>query len=200
MASGNFEGKFQILNKISNRRKASNIKSHLTKQYTIGKSDDSQVILYELLLESEKKRKELEEKLLNPSNISNSPDIKSQLLKDINDDINSKDSSRINTYIGYQKKIIFGIGEDERYLDELDSEIDTLKSVVGVRVQNYVRTYSDQVSQETTIYDVKSYNDLICRINKDIEKEESNTMMAVVSRLKAYRNEYLTDKRLSRFR
>ncbi len=198
--SGNFEGKFQILNKISNRRKASNIKSHLTKQYTIGKSDDSQVILYELLLESEKKRKELEEKLLNPSNISNSPDIKSQLLKDINDDINSKDSSRINTYIGYQKKIIFGIGEDERYLDELDSEIDTLKSVVGVRVQNYVRTYSDQVSQETTIYDVKSYNDLICRINKDIEKEESNTMMAVVSRLKAYRNEYLTDKRLSRFR
>ena len=185
----------RILTRIKDRRKSSNIKGHLIRQAQANKSNDSQVLLYneacywKMMYESEKMSRDSQPSFSISSKGYN-------ILENIRIDIHNKESNNIYNYDSHVRKMRADLTRVQEFFDELLEELDDLKDSTGIKVDNWNRTFRDDVADKLTISTVSEYNKLIRNVERAIQTSEG----VQTARLTAYKDDYLNNKWLSRFR
>ena len=168
-------------------RKRANIKSHLIKQIKNNNENDSQLILFNLLIDEHEKNKKLEYS----GTTSNSANI----LTEIKIAIEKRDTSKIphfDSYIEIQHK---RIEQEEEELNEIEEVNEGYHQVIGERVLDWSNVHYES-TQYTTIYSNQSYLEFMEIGEKVINKAVGPTKM----RLKQMKQEILRDKSLNKFR
>ena len=168
-------------------RKRANIKSHLIKQIKNNNESDSQLILFNLLIDEHEKNKKLEEQ--------GATSMSSNILEELKTAMEKRDTSKIphfDSYIEIQHK---RIEQEEEDLNEIEEKIGEYHQVIGERVLDWSNVRYD-TTQYTTIYSKQSYLEFMEMGEKQINKAVGVTQM----RLKQQKQEILRDKSLNKFR
>ncbi len=167
--------------------KRGNIKTHLMKQVKNNNDNDSQLILFNLLMDLHEENRKLKEQ----GATSNS----SNILEEMKYAIEKRDESkltRFESYIDNQEKSI-GIQEEE--LGEVQKLLDDYTDVIGERVMSWNSVNYDKTYYET-IYSRQSYLEFMERGENVIKNSCGVTTM----RLNQMKQEILKNKSLNRFR
>ena len=157
------------------------------KQVKNNNENDSQLILFNLLIDEHEKNK----KLQYGGTTSNSANI----LTEIKIAIEKRDTSKIphfDSYIEIQHK---RLEQEEEELNEIEEENEEYHQVIGERVLDWSNVHYES-TQYTTIYSNQSYLEFMEIGEKVINKAVGVTQM----RLKQQKQEILRDKSLNKFR
>lgn len=168
-------------------RKRANIKSHLIKQIKNNNESDSQLILFNLLIDEHEKNKKLEEQ--------GATSMSSNILEELKTAMEKRDTSKIPRFESYFELQHKRIEDEEEELNELEELYEDYKQVIGERVFDWSNVRYD-TNQYTTIYSKQSYLEFMEMGEKQINKAVGVTQM----RLKQQKQEILRDKSLNRFR
>ena len=167
--------------------KRGNIKTHLMKQVKNNKVNDSQLILFNLLVDLHEENKKLKE--------GGATSMSSNILEEMKTAIEKRDVSKISrfeSYIELQRKRIDDEYEELTELEELNEEY---HQVIGERVFDWDNVNYDEKIYHT-IYSNQSYLEFMERGEKRINKACGITKM----RLEQQKREIEKNKSLNRFR
>ena len=170
-------------------RKRANIKSHLIKQVKNNNHNDSQLILFNLLIDEHEKNKKLEYS----GHISKS--MSSNILEEIKTAMEKRDTSKLSRFESYFEIHHKRIEDEEQELNELEELYEDYKQVIGERVIDWSNVRYDTTIY-TTIYSKQSYLEFMEIGERIIKKSEGVLTM----RLTQMKQEIVRNKSLNRFR
>ena len=180
-----------ILNRITDRKKASNIKVHLGKQVKEGKEDDSQVILFKLLIDMNEEIKRLQISL--DKKVDN--EYYETAICHMKKAIETKERKHITEFEKISSILDKDITEKESLQSELCDNLEYYKDSIGVKVINYNLATNDSAPEYLNLYSRESYIHHMNRLQKLID----NSSGLLTMRLKQTQAEYLKDKKLKIF-
>tara|TARA_R110002167_G_scaffold69775_1_gene196472 strand:- start:200 stop:796 length:597 start_codon:yes stop_codon:yes gene_type:complete len=187
---------FDILKLVENRRKAANMKTHFSNMVKQNKEDDSQVILFKLLIDMNEENKKLRESI--DKKVDNS--YYETMIQDIKVCTENKDRKRIQEFERIGDVLSKDISQKESLQSDFIDEFETYKESICIQVNNYNRALNDSCPEYLQIYSRQSYLLHTTNLQKEIDKEHKNNSAVTVMRLKRFQEEYINDKSLKIFR
>ena len=181
-----------ILNRITDRKKASNIKIHLGKQVKEGKEDDSQVILFKLLIDMNEEIKRLQISL--DKKVDN--EYYETAICHMKKAIETKERKHITEFEKISSILEKDISQKEYLQTEICESLEYYKDSIGVKVINYNLATNDNAPEYLNLYSRESYISHMNRLQKLID----NSSGLLTMRLKQSQAEYIKDKKLNIFR
>jgi hypothetical protein len=186
---------FDILESVENRRKASNMKTHFSNMVKQNKEDDSQVILFKLLIDMNEENKKLRDSI--DKKVDNS--YYETMIQDMKVCIENKDRKRIHEFDHISDVLSKDIEQKESIHYEYIDNLETYKKSISIRINNYNRTFNNSCPEYLQIYSRQSYLFHTTNLQKAIDKEHKNNSSVAVIRLKRFQEEYIKNKSLKIF-
>jgi|TARA_R110001583_G_scaffold11418_1_gene51666 hypothetical protein len=186
---------FDILESVENRRKASNMKTHFSNMVKQNKEDDSQVILFKLLIDMNEENKKLRDSI--DKKVDNS--YYETMIQDMKVCIENKDRKRIHEFDHISDVLSKDIEQKESIYYEYIDNLETYKKSISIRINNYNRTFNNSCPEYLQIYSRQSYLFHTTNLQKAIDKEHKNNSSVAVIRLKRFQEEYIKNKSLKIF-
>ena len=187
---------FDVLKLVENRRKAANMKTHFSNMVKQNKEDDSQVILFKLLIDMNEENQKLRDSI--DKKVDNS--YYETIIQDIKVCTENKDRKRIQEFEHIGDVLSKDISQKESLQSDFNDELETYKESICIQVNNYNRTFNDSCPEYLQIYSRQSYLLHTTNLQKEIDKEHKNNSAVTVMRLKRFQEEYINDKSLKIFR
>ena len=188
---------FDILKSVDlGSKKINNIRTHLKNMVKQNKEDDSQVILFKLLIDMNEENKKLRDSI--DKKVDNS--YYETIIQDIKVCTENKDRKRIQEFEHISDVLSKDISQKESIQYDFNDELDTYKESICIQVNNYNRTFNDSCPEYLQIYSRQSYLLHTTNLQKAIDKEHKNNSSVTVIRLKRFQEEYIKDKSLNIFR
>jgi hypothetical protein len=182
-----------MFNMVNDKKKRSNMKVHITKQLKEGKLGDSQLLLFDMLIQKEKEVKQLKE---TQSNIVDDDKYKKVIIS-IKKSIEKRDRTNLTDYETMFEVLQNDIKSKDDLCEEFDKVLGEYEECIGHKVNNFQRATTAAVPDTRVIYSRASYNELIRLTKIAISKE---TEGATKMRLNTYLKEYETMKELKKYR
>ena len=188
---------FDILKSVDlGSKKINNIRTHLKNMVKQNKEDDSQVILFKLLIDMNEENKKLRDSI--DKKVDNS--YYETMIQDMKVCIENKDRKRIHEFDHISDVLSKDIEQKESIYYEYIDNLETYKKSISIRINNYNRTFNNSCPEYLQIYSRQSYLFHTTNLQKAIDKEHKNNSSVTVIRLKRFQEEYIKDKSLNIFR
>ena len=187
---------FDILKSVDlGSKKINNIRTHLKNMVKQNKEDDSQVILFKLLIDMNEENKKLRDSI--DKKVDNS--YYETMIQDMKVCIENKDRKRIHEFDHISDVLSKDIEQKESIYYEYIDNLETYKKSISIRINNYNRTFNNSCPEYLQIYSRQSYLFHTTNLQKAIDKEHKNNSSVAVIRLKRFQEEYIKNKSLKIF-
>jgi hypothetical protein len=175
-------------------KKKNNIRFHLLKQAKAKKFDDSQLLLFTLLIDTHINLERAE--IIRDEYRKGSSDYYPVVLQEMKEAIEKKDNRprKIVEYDTMENILQDDINNTDKYYREYEDLIWEYHRAIGVLVPNFRKTYNE-TAEDLCIYSKKSYIQLM----KDLEEDIKKSCGVATMRLEQYKQEYLKNKELKQF-
>ena len=186
---------FDILKSVEPAKKLNNIRTHLKNMVKQNKDDDSQVILFKLLIDMNQENKKLRESI--DKKVDNS--YYETMIQDMKVCTENKDRRRVCEFENVEDVLCKDISEKDTLYDLYNESFNEYKDSIGVQVNNFNRVVNGAATEYIIIYSRQCYLFHTSRLQKLIDEEHKNNSSVNVMWLKKFQEEYKKDKKLKIF-